>query len=186
MPHIHSEPGQYDFTASAVIIRIDQAEPTVFLHKHLLSGKWTQPGGHVELHESPWSAVLHEITEESGYTPGQLKVLQPRVRIKDLGHDAVLLPQPACIMAYGLAAHKDHFHTDITYVFTAASEPEETLQAGESTETKYFTHSALEALSPEEIPDNVRQTLLFALDECLANWEAVEVGSYRLGVAGLT
>jgi len=178
MPHIHTDPGQYDFTASAFIVRTDLAEPKIFLHKHLLSGKWAQPGGHVELDESPWSAVLHEVLEESGYTSNQLKILQPRVRIRDLGTDAMLLPEIVCSMVYELAAHKDHFHTDLIYAFIATGDPEDELLEYESVEVTYFSRSDIVALPSAEISDNVRQVALFILDECLSTWEAVSVEEY--------
>ncbi|HSW99524.1 MAG TPA: NUDIX domain-containing protein [Patescibacteria group bacterium] len=180
MPHIHTGLGQYDLTASAIIIRTDFSNPKIFLHKHLLSGKWAQPGGHVELDESPWSAVLHEVAEESGYVTGQLRVLQSQNRIKNLGRDAILLPQPVCVMAYELAAHKDHFHSDMVYAFIASSEPKRKLEDDESAETDYFDRSELVALPDEVIPDNVRNVAIFVLDECFPHWEAIDADDFRL------
>jgi len=43
------------------------AEPRIILHKHRKLNKLLQFGGHVELDETPWQAVLREIAEESGY-----------------------------------------------------------------------------------------------------------------------
>ena len=45
MAHIHTEPGQHDFTASAFIIRTDTPEPKLLLHRHKLVGKYLQIGG---------------------------------------------------------------------------------------------------------------------------------------------
>src|SRR5437879_1527745 len=95
MPHIHTKPGQHDHTASAYIVRIDGKEPKILLHKHKKSGKYQQFGGHIELDETPWQAVLHEIKEESGYDAKQLMLLQPKERLKSLG-DADQHPVPVC------------------------------------------------------------------------------------------
>lgn len=53
MPHIHTEPGQHDHTASAYIVRLDEAEPALILHRHKILGQYLQFGGHVELDENP-------------------------------------------------------------------------------------------------------------------------------------
>src|SRR3712207_4516473 len=84
MPHIHTQPGEHDFTASGFIIRTDLEEPKIILHMHKKLGVYLQFGGHVETREDPWQAVTHELREESGYDMDQLKVLQPRDSIKRL------------------------------------------------------------------------------------------------------
>lgn len=173
MPHIHTQPGHYDFTTSAIIVRTDLGDPAVCMNKHLLSGKWTQPGGHVELNESPWSAVQHEITEESGYTLHQLQILQPKNRITNLGSDAQLQPLPVCIMTYELAAHKNHLHTDLVYAFVANGAPAQAVAADESTEIAFFNKAKIKSLSSKEIPDNVRSVALFVLDTCMVEWERI-------------
>src|SRR3954466_7704978 len=63
MPHIHHEPGQHDFTTSAFIVRTDRSEPQAVLHEHRKIGKLLQFGGHIELTESPWQALLREVRE---------------------------------------------------------------------------------------------------------------------------
>jgi len=63
MAHIHTQPGQHDHTASAYIVRTDFDEPKIMLHLHRKIGKYLQFGGHVELHETPWQAVVHELRE---------------------------------------------------------------------------------------------------------------------------
>jgi hypothetical protein len=49
MAHIHTEPGQHDFTASAFIIRLDRlderGQPKLLLHKHKKLHKLLQFGG---------------------------------------------------------------------------------------------------------------------------------------------
>ena len=77
MPHIHTEKGQHDHTASAFTLKHDikKNEFRILLHMHKKYGKLLQPGGHIELHESPWEAILHELVEETGYLAKEMKVL---------------------------------------------------------------------------------------------------------------
>mgnify|MGYP001683399595 FL=1 len=78
MPHIHNKPGQHDICVSGYIVKITEGdEPRIILHKHRKLKMLLQFGGHVELDETPWQAVLREIAEESGYDKNQLKLLQP-------------------------------------------------------------------------------------------------------------
>jgi len=53
MSHIHTNPGEHDQTVSAFIIRTDTAEPELLLHVHKKLGVLLQPGGHIELNETP-------------------------------------------------------------------------------------------------------------------------------------
>ena len=72
MPHIHNKPGQHDICVSGYIVKITEGdEPRIILHKHRKLKMLLQFGGHVELDETPWQAVLREIAEESGYDKNQ-------------------------------------------------------------------------------------------------------------------
>jgi hypothetical protein len=171
MPHIHTGPGQHDFTASAFIIRLDTPEPTMMLHMHRKLHKYLQFGGHVELHENPWQAITHELAEESGYDIHQLKLLQPRLRLKAFS-DAELHPYPI-----NTETHKfpeiDHYHTDIAYLFTTGETPNGAVREGESLDIQNFTLQELRDIPADKIAENVRLTAIFALEECLGEWEAV-------------
>ncbi len=50
----------------------------------------------MELNETPWQAVAHELTEETGYELGQLSILQPVDRIESLPK-IVVHPAPVLI-----------------------------------------------------------------------------------------
>lgn len=67
MSHIHPGHGQHDICVSAYIVLLGD-ESKMLLHKHRKLGTLLQFGGHVELDETPWQAVLREIMEESGLT----------------------------------------------------------------------------------------------------------------------
>lgn len=178
MPHIHTIPGQYDHTASAYIFRTDFNEPKVLLHLHKKLGKYMQFGGHVELDETPWEAVTHELLEESGYDMSQVQVLQPHHRIHALT-DAVIHPQPVSYSTHPFGQGIEHFHTDTAYALITGQTPHRQPEEGESSETKLLTRDGLVTLSPDEIPENVREIALFIFDHCLKSWEAVPTSQFK-------
>lgn len=171
MPHIHTEPGQHDLTASAFIIRTDGDEPRAMLHKHRLLDMYLQFGGHVELHENPWQAITHELKEEAGYDLSQLKLLQPKERLQNSA-TSILHPYPAMLQTHPFG-DMDHKHTDIGFAFVADQPPRHKPEKGESTEFLLLSATDLKKLKDEQIPKNVRLTFLFILDTCLPKWEQV-------------
>jgi 8-oxo-dGTP diphosphatase len=171
MSHIHTQPGQYDFTVSAYIIRLDGPEPALIMHMHKKLGKYLQFGGHVELDEDPWMAVEHEVLEESGYDLRQLRLLQPAVPLVKLT-SANAHPFPVATLSVQFG-DTDHYHTDIAYAFTAQSLPNQPIGDDESADIKLFTRGQLAALPDAEVPGNVRDIGLYIFDECLANWTPV-------------
>lgn len=177
MAHIHTEPGQHDLTASAFVVRIDTPEPKLLLHRHKLLDKYLQIGGHVELNETPWQAIAHELQEESGYDIRQLKILQPKERIRSIS-DVVLHPYPVCSNTHPI--HEGHFHTDLEYAFVTIEEPRGEIQAGESRDITWFTQAELAALSDVETYPNIREIGAFIFDVCVRHWEAVETSQFQL------
>lgn len=178
MAHIHTQPGQHDHTASAYIIRTDSATPKIMLHLHKKIGKYLQFGGHIELHETPWRAVCHELREESGYDINQLSILQPLDRVQQLS-DAVLHPQPAAHSTHPFGGGTDHFHTDIAYAIVTDQPPRHLPDDGESTTIKLLTRDELAAMPEDKMPDNVKQIGLFIFDHCLRQWEAIPASTFK-------
>ena len=185
MSHIHTQPGQHDTTASAFIVRLSNtAQPSLILHKHRKLNQWLQFGGHVELNENPWSAVVHEIAEESGYAMRQLKVLQPSMRLTKIS-DAVLHPYPLTVLTCRFG-ETDHYHTDIAYAFVTHELPEEKLGEGESAEIRAFTTAELAAIPRGEIPENVREIGLFTLENCLIEWSRNDTSDFQTSILSST
>jgi 8-oxo-dGTP diphosphatase len=178
MPHIHTQPGQYDLTASAFIIRLDLDEPAVMLHHHIKLHRYMQFGGHVELHENHWQAVAHEIAEESGYTLSQLKLLQPSMRLTS-ATKAVIHPTPIYVQSHQFG-EDDHYHTDISFAFVTDQSPADTVAEGESTDIKTFSAAELTALPDGVVNQNVREAALFVLNEVLATWRPVSTDTFPL------
>lgn len=178
MAHIHTQPGQHDFTTSALIIRTDGPEPRVLLHMHRKLHRWLHFGGHVELHETPWAAVIHEIREESGYELSQLRLLQPPHTLTDFGDRSVSHPLPFVLGTHPFASD-EHYHTDITYLFTVNEEPLHKADAGESSTFRMFTRKELELLPPEEVFHNMRVMVQYAFDHLLTEWKAVDPTTFH-------
>jgi len=147
------------------------------LHRHKKLNQWLQFGGHVELNETPWDAVVHEIAEESGYEIRQLKVLQPSLRLTKISN-AILHPYPIAILTHRFG-DIDHYHTDIAYAFVTHESPEGSLGEGESTEIRSFTAKEIAAIPREEIPENVRELGLFALENCLTGWSYIDTVDFQ-------
>jgi len=177
MAHIHTNPGEHDPTVSAFIVRTDTTEPKLLLHMHKKLGKLLQPGGHIELTETPWQAICHEITEETGYGLGQLKVLQPTMRIKKLA-GAILHPQPVVVNTHNFSLNGEHKHTDAAYAFITDVDPSNKVDDGESADFRWISLKELKAYDDTQVIENVRQIGQFVLTDILREWEPVDLAKF--------
>jgi 8-oxo-dGTP pyrophosphatase MutT (NUDIX family) len=171
MAHIHTQPGQHDHTASGIIIRMDFTEPKLLLHRHRLLGKYLQFGGHVELDETPWQTVIRELREESGYEIAQLKILQPKVRIKKLSGSKM---HPVTVSVDTHNFSPDHFHTDMKYVFVTFEEPKHKIKAEESADFRLLSRVELDELNDQETFNDIKEIGDFIFDHVLSSWQAVD------------
>ena len=178
MAHIHTELGEHDHTASAFIVRTDTPDLRLLLHRHKKLGVLLQPGGHVELDENPWQAIRHEIVEETGYDLGQLKILQPRIRIKHL-NDTILHPVPVCINTHNFDPEGAHKHTDEGYAFITDGVPRNRVGEGESTDIQWVSLTELRQLKEGDIFANVREIGEFVLNTVAHEWEPVELNEFQ-------
>lgn len=176
MPHLHTEPGGHDVTASAFVLLDADTELRLWLHWHKKLNQWIQFGGHVEHTEQPWATVLHELKEEAGYAPDQLEVLQPADYIKPLT-GSVLHPANVCINTHDFPG-LDHYHTDIAYAFLTKQMPTQVPQSGESTKLKAMTRSELLQLPDADIPASVREIALYVFDVVKPNWHPTPATDY--------
>lgn len=177
MPHIHAKPGQIDQSVTAFVVRVDLSEPKILLHRHRKLAVLLPPGGHVELDETPWMAMAHELLEEAGYGLGELRIIQPKIRLKHLS-GVRLHPIPLVTNTHHIA--KEHFHTDLGYLFIAEGEPASLPQAGESADLLWLSRDQVATLSSQEIFENTRETMLFLFDQVLgsADFEVLPATSF--------
>lgn len=178
MPHIHIKPGQYDHTVTAYIVRTDGDDPKVLLHMHRKLGMLLPPGGHVELDETPWAAMAHELTEESGYTLDELMIMQPPIRIRELSK-VVLHPYPIVLQTHDITA--DHFHSDSSYLLLASGEPSGIPDDSESLDLRWLSRQEVADTPGNILYDNTRQTILMIFDEFLGAWEQIPATSFSTG-----
>lgn len=143
MPHIHTEPDQHDMTVSAYIVRKQNDEWKCLVHMHRRLGVLMQIGGHIELNESPWQAMAHELSEESGYALDELQILQ-YVTNPVHPRGAIAHPQPF-LMNTHTAGAAPHYHSDICYAFIAIRKPRTQQAAGESADLRWYSVEELRA-----------------------------------------
>ena len=142
MPHIHTEPGQHDITVSAYVVRTDQEEPLCLVHMHRKIGKLMQIGGHIELTETPWQSLAHELVEESGYSLDELQVVQHTAdRVMEVA--SINHPTPFCVNTHSVG--NGHFHSDLCYGFVANSPAKNAPAEGESADIRWLTIARMEA-----------------------------------------
>jgi 8-oxo-dGTP pyrophosphatase MutT (NUDIX family) len=176
---LHTQPGGHDNTVSAHIVGTFWAEPRVLFHRHKTLGKLLQVGGHVEPAEDPWSAIGHEIEEESGYRLNQLQVLQPPHRLRELGTTAAVLhPHPVCLTTHSFGDGSDHWHNDIVFAFVAAGPPAGRPGPGESPDLAWLTLKDLASLADADVFPDARAIAAYVLSEILPAWEAVPAASF--------
>ncbi len=171
MSHIHTQKGQHDHTVGMYIFREDGTQPRLILHMHKKLGILLQFGGHVELNETPWQAVVHEIKEESGYDMSQLKILQPKNRITALTN-TILHPYPVVLETHKIG--EDHFHSNDAFAFVTAEDPAHDVDDNESKDIRLVTAAELAALTDDEIPISVKEISQFIFDNYLDDWERID------------
>lgn len=181
MPHIHTGYGQHDATSSAYIVLLEEGKDArLWLHRHKKLHKWLQFGGHIELAETPWQALVHEVQEESGYNLPQLKILQPKNRLKWLSND-VLHPQFVAESTHVFpAAEVLHYHTDRAYAFVTSQLPQNSVADGESQNIKAMTVAEINALDPSDIPSSTREIAVYILETVLSEYEEVDPTVFEL------
>jgi 8-oxo-dGTP pyrophosphatase MutT (NUDIX family) len=176
MPHIHNNQGDHDHTISAFIVRLDSVEPRVLVHTHKKYPMLLQPGGHVEIQENIWQAACHEIEEETGYELEQLRILQPKVRLKFLT-ESVIHPIPINInthQVYRLDTDVvDHYHSDVVYGFVTDELPTNKPGKGESQDLRWLTIEELRATPVDELGGNAREIGIAMIEMFLPEYEQV-------------
>ena len=177
MPHIHTQPDQHDHTVTAYIIRRDMDQPRLLMHMHKKLGKLMPVGGHIELNETPWAAMMYEVKEEAGYDADQLSVLQPELRISPTEvPDVALHPQPLLMNTHDITP--EHFHSDTGYLLEAHGDPRHELADGESSDIRWLTRDELASLGEDEVWHNTRVAGLAIFDNFINSWQPVAVAEF--------
>ncbi len=178
MPHIHNQPDNHDMTVSAYIMRKENDEWKCLVHYHKKMDTLMQIGGHIELNETPWQSVAHELAEESGYSLDELSVVQPTAdRVEDSGQ--VVHPTPFTMNTHLVG--NEHFHSDLCYGFVAESAPISNVADGEATDLRWMSHSELSSGAEEgEVLKDVASIYDFLLEH-MDQYVLVPANSFSLG-----
>lgn len=179
MGHIHTNAGQVDQTVTAYVVRRDGDDIYVMLHMHKTLKTLLPVGGHIELNETPWAAIGHELQEESGYALGDLQVFQPTQRIAALS-GAVVHPQPFVMHTH--AVTPEHFHTDASYLFLAQTEPRGELAEGESEDIRWLTRDGIERMGSDKLLTSTRQVCLAIFDVFLEQWQPTSTDVFSVAL----
>ena len=176
MPHIHTAPNQHDMVVSAFIVRLDHGEPKVLLHMHRKHNVLMQIGGHMELDETPWQAIAHELREECGYTLDDLSVLQPDPEQVEIDN-VVMHPMPVLACTYKMP--NEHYHSDLSWAFVTDHEPTEDIGAGESSDIRWLTLAEMrEQASQGAAAKDVAEIYSLIVDRYLRTWHQIPASKY--------
>ena len=178
MPHIHTLDGQHNITVSAYIVRMQDDEPLVLVHMHRKLGKLMQAGGHIELAETPWAALAHELAEETGYQLNELSVLQPTKQLPTLEH-AVIHPVPLLVNTHRVNA--EHYHSDLCYAFIARAIPARAQAEGEADDIRWLTLPELQCeVASGTALEDVYEIYTHIVTQCLERYEWVYADAFSI------
>jgi 8-oxo-dGTP pyrophosphatase MutT (NUDIX family) len=177
MAHIHDLDGQHDHTTSAFIVYTGDTKPKLFLHMHKKFHKLLQAGGHIELNETPWEAITHELLEETGYDINQLEILQPYHRIKFLP-SVTIHPIPILHNTHKVDAEGKHMHTDLGYGFVTDQLPRGLPVEGESTDIRWLDLEEISNLKSDEIGFDTKHIAEWLITEGILSWEKVATKTF--------
>lgn len=124
MPHIHTEPGQIDFTADVFVVHKNKVLFR-FHDKHKL---WLVPGGHIELDETPDAGAVREVFEEVGL---EIKLYQtkPLPTFEDSDERLVSGDYQELAVPQGMNIHSvSETHRHISLVYYASSSTDQIIE----------------------------------------------------------
>lgn len=154
MPHIHTSPGQIDFTVEVFIVQGQR----VLLRWHDKLDFWLSVGGHIELNEDPLEAARREAKEEVGLDI-RIDDSHMTYRGDPAGPRELAPPVFMCRVGQG----PGHEHVTLTYFATSESKEVQPGGSDRSERWKWFTRAEL--FDPAfELAPSIRHYAATALD----------------------
>ena len=177
MAHIHTEPNQHDITVSAYIVLYDDNEWKCLVHFHRKIHKLMQIGGHIELDETPWQSIIHELRDETGFMVDDVEVLQ-HVNDRLIEKEGITHPTPFSASTYFVG--NNHYHSDFAYGFIAKQQPSHVPAEDESDDLRWVTLTELRHLvDSSEALEDVYRIYAFLLKH-LESYARVPAEDYSL------
>ena len=137
-----------------------------------------QIGGHVELNETPWQSIAHELSEESGYALDELSILQPDDQLVR-APGAVQHPVPVIMNTHKLPG--EHFHSDLCFAFVAEAAPSGKPAEGESQDLRCLTIPELQAEADQGLaPIDIKLFYEAMITRYLPSYHRVPATKYAL------
>ncbi len=136
------------FTATTFVV----SGGRVLLHRHPKQRLWLPPGGHIERDELPHVAAVREVEEETGLTVHLHSEVLAAAMSEEM--KCLVVPQPAFILIEDI--NPFHQHIDFTY-YACVPASSGTKEVGTpSWQTNGFDWFPPDALTGDDVPENVR------------------------------
>lgn len=156
MPHIHTEPGQIDFTADTFVVFVP--EKRVLIRYHDKHDMWLVPGGHVELNETPVEAAVREVKEETGLT---VTLWQGNQFFEYVNERYMELAPPVAMSVHDISPG----HRHVSLVYFATSSTMEVVEPDRGEKSRGFLWlTKEELLAHPDIHDTIKRYGARALD----------------------
>jgi len=145
---------------------------------HRKHGKLMQIGGHIELNETPWQTLAHEISEESGIALDDLYVLQPFDSVPTFAGAA---SHPIAPISNTHYVGEHHYHSDYGLAFMTKGDPDLQPAEGESADLRWLTRSelaqaALTGLALQDVAD----IYTYLIDRIVPSWHKVDATAFTI------
>ena len=104
-------------------------------------------------------------------------MLQPQNGLRTLS-DVIAHPIPVVISDHDVS--NTHFHTDLAYAFLADDFPTNNIDESESQDLRWLTLDQIKSLDSDVIYPNTKEIYTFIIDNCLKDWDKINVNNYKL------
>lgn len=156
MPKHFPVPGEKHDTSTVFLITQEKPHRILLVH-HKKLDRWLPPGGHQELMENAYQAVVREAKEETG-----IDITNYMPSPQHMDSRSISLPVPRFILEEKIDAHKDqpeHYHLDMIFVVYIPYQSV-AVQKSESHAIGWFTKEDLVSLKMFDNVADMAKTLL--------------------------
>jgi 8-oxo-dGTP pyrophosphatase MutT (NUDIX family) len=161
MPHLHTAPGECDFTVTGYIVHDER----VLMQMHRKLGIWLAPGGHVEWNQTPMETLYDEIRQEAGLQRESLQLITTNalqrhiLRTRSTG-----VPTPFDIDVHHIPTPDSLYHRHIDMAYALHSTTDEVCpEPGESQIWEWMDARRLDEILEDTMPVSHKRAQLAIL-----------------------